>query len=113
MGDDKRKQGNPIIGILLLIVIALSVFFFSPGMLVMSIIQYIGKTNLDKGQMWTFAIVLCLFLWGAIWVAQGRDVRLTNKIYLFICLAITCVSLILHFGFKAKFLVVFLRYFFK
>lgn len=112
MGNDKPKQGNPIIGFLLLIIIALSVFFFSPGILIMATIQYIAGTNLDKSQMWTFAILICLLLWGGIWATQGKDARSTNKIYLSICLGIIFVSLILFFGFKANFIVVFLHYFF-
>lgn len=114
MPDNKKGEegglGSVLFFIGLAIVLALLVFVFSPGMLVMSMIQVFFSTALDIAQMWTFSIILSIIIFFCIYLINNdRSVI----IYPIICAAIVIIFTVSHFGFKAEFPVSFISYFFK
>jgi hypothetical protein len=113
--NEEGKKSNPedakfFLGLLLLV--SLLICAFSPGMLIMSIIKCAFSLNLDRGQMWTFSVLLSIGMIGVIElvaVKLGLDTvenSLTVGIglYAVICVFILCSFLVAYFGFKIKFI---------
>jgi hypothetical protein len=110
----KKKQGDdlgPIAAVLLIVVVVLGVFVVSPGLLLVAIARFSLDLDLDQGQMWTFAILVCCVFWGFVW-AKTKNLKLTAKIYFVTSGAISIICLVLHFGLKVSLIRVFLGYFF-
>lgn len=82
-----------------------SLFLFVPGMLAIYLIRVVFNLDLDRGQMWTFAIVLTVLLHVAISISN--DVEFfddeAQSFHIFLDIAIIAIFLIAKFGFKAEF----------
>ncbi len=96
--DEGKNDWAPIV---LLILAAIVAFFLAPGVLVMGISKEIIGVNFDPAQMWTFAFVVSLFIFIAMKVIRKFWLN-ALKSYLAICVLITLVMVISHFGFKAE-----------
>ena len=96
----KQQESGLGQAILLIMAIAL-VIFLSPGLLAVGIAKFNYEVNLDVGQMWTFATITSVALFGIIFVFRRSFMR-ALKSYLFICILIDAIALISHFGFKAE-----------
>lgn len=91
--------------------LALATFAAAPGMLALAFIKDIFGVTLDKGQMWTFAIILCAMILG--WFKSLSDNWKDALIfYVLTCVAIITTLFVLSVGFKAKFPGRYLDFFF-
>ena len=96
----------------LLLLVSLLVCAFSPGMLIMSVIKYAFSLNLDRGQMWTFSILLSIGMIGLIELVAVKlridtvenSLTVGIGLYAVICVFLFCSSLVAYFGFKIKFI---------
>lgn len=71
-----------------------------PGILVMALFKEVSGMPLDLGQMWTFAFVVGLGLYGLLALLR-RSFVAGLKVYLLVCALILFAGLVGHFGFKA------------
>ena len=111
MSNDSRNGGTSIGDALMFAVVmmallvflllaALSIFLFGPGMAVVGLVR-LGGTALDTSQMWTFAIVTSLAILGGLTLMTG-SVRAGAKVYSGVSLALIGLLLFLRLGFKAS-----------
>ncbi|GAK50686.1 hypothetical protein U14_01919 [Candidatus Moduliflexus flocculans] len=107
MTRKKKKDEGGSSGIILLLLI----FVFSPGMLVMSLIKVAFNLTLDGGQMWTFAVIISILLFGTL-CGIFKDMAKAAVYYFSTSGIIVVVFLLCHFGLKLTFPVNFLDNFF-
>lgn len=101
--SNNRNDENPAVVLILILLLAAIVFATTPGMLVMYTAERSLNLGLDQGQMWTFAVLSSLVIFGIFyWRQKNFTIALTY--YSILSIGIIVISLIAYFGFKAKFI---------
>ncbi len=112
----KKGDSDTVAGCILVLVLLALVFIFSPGMLLMAVAQSQFDLGFDRGQMWTFAVLVSVAVFVAILLVCRRrgaeNVAAASLLsYSVLSLLIIASLLICQHGFKAKFPERFAAYF--
>lgn len=103
MANDNNKGCGGIVGMIVLILLALALFVFAPGI---SIVLTIAGGHIDRGQAWTFGIIVSVLIWLAMLLFFRRDkaerpVGDSFIMYGIVCALTVAVYAVAHFGFHA------------
>lgn len=99
--SNHRNEESPAVALFLILLLAAIVFATAPGMLVMYAAERSLGLGLDQGQMWTFAVLSSLAIFGIFYWRQ-KDFTNALTYYSILSIGIIVISLIAYFGFKAK-----------
>ena len=100
MGQSDEKGGT-LAGLLQLLLLLFALVFVAPGILFMGFFRSASHLPLDLGQMWTFAVVFALGVYGLLAVLY-RSAWKGLKVYLILSFLSVLTGVVGHFGFKAS-----------
>lgn len=112
MSRGSNNQPSPFFFIILIVIIVSLVISFSPGMLLVGLINYTGLLHFDKGQLWAFSVLLSVILFGSIYFKLEKNLKRSLKLYGIISLSIVSILALFYFGFKVALPGILAGYFF-
>ncbi|MPN50810.1 hypothetical protein SDC9_198449 [bioreactor metagenome] len=101
MGTTEQNKKDDKSGNLLMLVVFILIFFLSPGIFILGLVQLNFSLQLDMGQLWTFSTVIALVVY-ALTSLSLKSAKQGLKIYLLLCVGVVSILLISSFGFKAE-----------
>ncbi len=93
------ENRNVVIITIAIVVVLFSVFFISPGMVVVTF-AIRPFVHLDRAQMWIFSVVAAVATYGGLRVGLGNE-RSPSKYYLGACTLAVFAFVLAKFGFHA------------
>ena len=100
--QNREEKQNPILGFIVLLLLALAVFLLTPGMALIAFVADSFTLRLDPIQMWAFSIVISICTFVALRFFSPDSIVAGCR-YLIVCGTLAVLFILFFFGLKAPF----------
>ncbi|WP_395732601.1 SH3 domain-containing protein [Prosthecobacter sp.] len=100
--QNREQKQHPIVGIIVLLLLAMAVFLLMPGMALIAFFADTLALRLDPVQMWAFSIVISLCVFVVLRIL-APDTSVAGWRYLILCGTLAVLFILFFFGLKAPF----------